>query len=80
GLGRPLLVGLDELAPLAVRAAADQPWAWRAVLLTAAAEPGRLDLPAVALGPDPVPAVEELLSRLGPGPGWTGIAPGAPPR
>ena len=80
GLGRPVLVGLDELAPLALRAAADQPWAWRALLLTGPAELPRLEVPALALGADPVPAVEELLGRLGPGPGWAGIAPDAPPR
>ena len=80
GLGRPVLVGLDELAPLARRAAADQPWAWRALLLIGPAELPRLEVPALALGADPVPAVEELLGRLGPGPGWAGIAPDAPPR
>jgi pimeloyl-ACP methyl ester carboxylesterase len=80
GLGRPVLVGLDQLAPLARRAAADQPWAWRALLLTPPADLGRLDLPALVLGADPAPAVEELLGRLGPGPGWAGIAPDAPPR
>ena len=31
GLGRPVLVGLDELALLALQAAADQPWARRAL-------------------------------------------------
>ena len=80
GLGRPVLVGQDELAPLALRAAADQPWAWRALLLSGTAELPRLEVPALALGADPVPAVEELLGRLGPGPGWAGIAPDAPPR
>jgi pimeloyl-ACP methyl ester carboxylesterase len=80
GLGRPVLVGLDELAPVAVRAAADQPWAWRAVVLTPPADPDALDLPALVLGDDPAAAVEELLGRLGPGPGWAGIAPDAPPR
>jgi pimeloyl-ACP methyl ester carboxylesterase len=80
GLGRPVLVGLDELAPLARRAAADQPWAWRALLVTPPADPGSLDLPALVLEGDPAPAVEELLGRLGPGPGWAGIAPDAPPR
>ena len=80
GLGRPVLVGLDELAPLALRAAADQPWAWRALLLTGPAELPRLEIPALALDADPAPAVEELLGRLGPGPGWAGIASDAPPR
>jgi pimeloyl-ACP methyl ester carboxylesterase len=80
GLGRPVLVGLDELAPLARRAAADQPWAWRALLLTPPADLAGLDLPALTLGDDPASAVEALLGRLGPGPGWAGIAPDAPPR
>lgn len=80
GLGRPVLVGLDELAVLALRAAADQPWAWRALLVTGPAELPRLEVPALALDDDPAPAVEELLGRLGPGPGWAGIAPDAPPR
>jgi len=65
GLGRPVLVGLDELAPLARRAAADQPWAWRGLVL---------------MPPDDPAAVEALLGRLGPGPGWAGISPDAPPR
>jgi pimeloyl-ACP methyl ester carboxylesterase len=80
GLGRPVLVGLDDLAPLALRAAADQPWAWRALLVTGPTELPRLEVPALALDADPAPAVEELLDRLGPGPGWAGIAPDAPPR
>jgi len=80
GLGRPVLVGLGDLAPLALRAAADQPWAWRALLVTGPAELPRLEVPALALDDDPAPAVEELLGRLGPGPGWAGIAPDAPPR
>ena len=80
GLGRPVLVGLGDLAPLALRAAADQPWAWRALLLTGPAELPRLEVPALALDADPAVAVEELLGRLGPGPGWAGIAPDAPPR
>jgi pimeloyl-ACP methyl ester carboxylesterase len=80
GLGRPLLVGLGELAWLAGRAAADQPWAWRALLVTPPADPASLDLPALVLEGDPAPAVEELLGRLGPGPGWGGIAADAPPR
>jgi len=92
GLGRPLLVGLGELAQVALRAAADQPWAWRALVLVqpatpaaAAAELDRLDLPALVLDADPgsVPgtaALERLLDRLGGGPGWVGIAPDAPPR
>ena len=80
GLGRPVLVGLDELAPLALRAAADQPWAWRALVLTGPAELPRLEVPALALDAAPAAAVEELRGRLGPGPGWAGIAPDAPPR
>jgi pimeloyl-ACP methyl ester carboxylesterase len=92
GLGRPVLVGLGELAPVALRAAADQPWAWRAlVLVPPAALPAatagldRLDLPALVLDADPasgagVAALERLLGRLGGGPGWAGIAPDAPPR
>jgi pimeloyl-ACP methyl ester carboxylesterase len=80
GLGRPLLVGLGELASLALRAAEDQPWAWRAVVVSPPADPSPLDLPALVLGDDPARAVQELLERLGPGPGWGGIAPDAPPR
>ena len=92
GLGRPVLVGLGELAPVALRAAADQPWAWRALVLVRPAAPAaaaaaldRLDLPALVLDADPgsVPgtaALERLLDRLGGGPGWAGIAPDAPPR
>ena len=80
GIGRPVLVGLGELAPLALRAAADQPWAWRALLVTPPADPAPLDLPVVVMEGDPAAAVAELLGRLGPGPGWGGIAPDAPPR
>ena len=80
GLGRPLLVGLGKLAPLARRAAADQPWAWRGLLLTPPADLDRLDLPAAVLEADPAAAVADLVGRLGPGPGWGGIAPDAPPR
>ena len=94
GLGRPVLVGLGALAPVALRAAADQPWAWRALVLApAAGRPPRaddmdeLDLPVLQLA-DPAPwdgrgtaaAVERLLGRLGGEPGWAGIAPDAPPR
>ena len=92
GLGRPVLVGLGELAPVALRAAADQPWAWRALVLAppatspaATAGLDRLDLPALVLDADPasaagVTALEGLLGRLGGGPGWAGVAPDAPPR
>jgi pimeloyl-ACP methyl ester carboxylesterase len=94
GLGRPILAGLGEPAPLAVRAAADQPWAWRALLLAppatgrsaVAAGGDRLALPVLVLdgptweGPEVAGAVEGLLGRLGGGPGWAGIAPDAPPR
>jgi pimeloyl-ACP methyl ester carboxylesterase len=92
GLGRPILVGLGELAPVALQAAADQPWAWRALILgrpaagpAATPEPGRLDLPALVLEAEPraapdTEAVERLLGGLGGGPGWSGIAPDAPPR
>ena len=96
GLGRPLLVGLGGLAPLALRAAADQPWAWRALILAppaggpaVTADPDQLGLPVLVLAPGPLPttgpavmaeAVERLLGRLGGGPGWSGIAPDAPPR
>jgi len=92
GLGRPILVGLGELTEVALQAAADQPWAWRALILgrsaaspAAALEPGRLDLPALVLEAEPrsapeTAAVERLLGGLGAGPGWSGIAPDAPPR
>jgi pimeloyl-ACP methyl ester carboxylesterase len=92
GLGRPVLVGLGELAPAALRAAADQPWAWRALVLAAPAGPpaapaalDRPDLPVLVLDADPASAagrekLERLLDRLGEGPGWAGIAPDAPPR
>jgi pimeloyl-ACP methyl ester carboxylesterase len=93
GLGRPVLVGLGELAPVALRAAADQPWAWRALVLArppatgpaAASDLDELDLPALVLDADPASttgsaALERLLGRLGGGPGWAGIAPDAPPR
>jgi pimeloyl-ACP methyl ester carboxylesterase len=91
GLGRPVLVGVGDLVPAALRAAADQPWAWRALLLVPpadrpvpAADLDGVDLPALvvegAAGPAVVEAVEGLLGRLGGGPGWAGIAPDAPPR
>jgi pimeloyl-ACP methyl ester carboxylesterase len=85
GLGRPVLVGLGALGAVAARAATDQPWAWRALLLSPApADLGYLDLPFVAVdaaqkGPA-LAAVERLLDQLGGGPGWGGIAPDAPPR
>ena len=72
GLGRPLLVGLGELARVALPAVADQPWAWRALVLVSPAAD-----PASAAG---TAALERLLGRLGGGPGWAGIAPDAPPR
>jgi pimeloyl-ACP methyl ester carboxylesterase len=80
GLGRPVLVGLGEPVPLALRAAADQPWAWRALVLilpatapagaappAAAAELDRLDLPALVLEADPAsaPGVAALERLLG---------------
>ena len=88
GLGRPVLVGAGDLVPAALRAAADQPWAWRALLLAPpddrpvpAADLDRLDLPVLVVeGADQLEAVEGLLGRLGGGPGWAGIAPDAPPR
>jgi pimeloyl-ACP methyl ester carboxylesterase len=52
GLGRPVLVGLEELVPLALRAAADQPWAWRALVL---ARPGTSASPGASPSP-PDPA------------------------
>ena len=92
GLGRPVLVGVGGLAPLALRAAADQPWAWRALILAppaggpaVTADPDQLGLPVLVLAAGPPPAeqaevVERLLGRLGGEPGWSGIAPDAPPR
>jgi hypothetical protein len=77
---------------VALQAAADQPWAWRAVILgrsaaspAATLELGRLDLPALVLEAEllsaqETAAVERLLGGLGAGPGWSGIAPDAPPR
>ena len=87
GLGRPVLVGLGGLAPVAARAATDQPWAWRALLLAppSPADLDHLDLPVAVVDlaqeePALAEAVEPLLDRLGVGPGWGGIAPDAPPR
>jgi pimeloyl-ACP methyl ester carboxylesterase len=88
GLGRPILVGVGDQVPAALQAAADQPWAWRALLLAPPADQpappaglDRLDLPALVVeGPEVAAAVEGLLGRLGGGPGWAGIAPDAPPR
>jgi pimeloyl-ACP methyl ester carboxylesterase len=63
GLGRPVLVGLGVLAPVALRAGVDQPWAWRALLLAPAGgwplevdELDELDLPVLVLAgsTDPV--------------------------
>jgi pimeloyl-ACP methyl ester carboxylesterase len=62
GLGRPILVGLGDLTPVALRAAADQPWAWRALILAplparpAPAGLDQLDLPALVLDAGLVPA------------------------
>ncbi|HWC43227.1 MAG TPA: hypothetical protein VHK02_14665 [Actinomycetota bacterium] len=85
GLGRPVLVGVGDLVPAALAAAADQPWAWRALLLVPPvdrpvpeADLDQLDLPALAVAD--TAAVEGLLGPLGGGPGWAGIAPDAPPR
>jgi pimeloyl-ACP methyl ester carboxylesterase len=92
GLGRPILVGLGGTASLALRAAAEQPWAWRALILAppaggpaATSDPDQPGLPVLVLAAGPPPpgqaeAVERLLGRLGGGPGWSGIAPDAPPR
>jgi hypothetical protein len=68
GLGRPVLVGLGELAPLALRAGVDQPWAWRALVLApghgrrpAPADLAALDLPTLVLGgAGPGPAPDEV--------------------
>jgi pimeloyl-ACP methyl ester carboxylesterase len=73
GLGRPVLVGVGGLVPAALRAAADQPWAWRALLLAPpadrpvpAADVDRVDMPVLvverAAGPGEVaaPAAGEL--------------------
>jgi hypothetical protein len=76
---------VGDLVPAALAAAADQPWAWRALLLVPPvdrpvpeADLDQLDLPALAVAD--TAAVEGLLGRLGGGPGWAGIAPDAPPR
>jgi pimeloyl-ACP methyl ester carboxylesterase len=57
GLGRPVLVGLGELAAVALRAGGEQPWAWRALVLApgrggppAPAELAALELPTLVLG------------------------------
>jgi hypothetical protein len=68
GLGRPVLVGLGELAPAARRAATDQHWAWRALVLApqapapgaAPGEPARPDLPAPDAEPGDVREVAGL--------------------
>jgi pimeloyl-ACP methyl ester carboxylesterase len=53
GLGRPVLVGLGELVPLALRAAADQPWAWRALVLAPPATPASPEASASPATPAP---------------------------
>ena len=92
GLGRPVLVGAGDLVPAALQAAADQPWAWRALLLATpvdrpvpTADRDQVDLPVLAVDvraplEEVAEAVAGLLGRLGGGPGWAGIAPDAPPR
>jgi pimeloyl-ACP methyl ester carboxylesterase len=66
GLGRPVLVGLGRLAPVALRAAADQPWAWRAVVVApspsdpAPAGLDRPDLEAPGAGPGAGPGAAGL--------------------
>ena len=88
GGGAGVLVGAGDLGPAALEPAADQPWAWRALLLAPpddrpvpAADLDRLDLPVLVVeGADQLEAVEGLLGRLGGGPGWAGIAPDAPHR
>jgi pimeloyl-ACP methyl ester carboxylesterase len=63
GLSRPILVGLGDLTPVALRAAADQPWAWRALILAplparpAPAGVDQLDLPTLVLDAGLAPAV-----------------------
>jgi hypothetical protein len=63
GLGQPILVGLGDLTPVALQAAADQPWAWRALILApspvrpAPAGLDQLALPALVLDAGPAPAV-----------------------
>jgi pimeloyl-ACP methyl ester carboxylesterase len=71
GLGRPVLVGLGGPAPVARRAAADQPWAWRALVLTSPAtqphaSPAARPLVQPAVGPAvTAPAVDAAdLDRL----------------
>jgi pimeloyl-ACP methyl ester carboxylesterase len=76
GLGRPVLVGLGALAPVALQAGVEQPWAWRALVLAppagrpaGAAELGRLDLPVLVLDAEPAapPEAEELAGAEGRG-------------
>jgi pimeloyl-ACP methyl ester carboxylesterase len=65
GLGRPVLVGLGELVPLALRAAADQPWAWRAlVLVPPATSPAAAAAPSGAAPPDAAAPAAAELDRL----------------
>jgi pimeloyl-ACP methyl ester carboxylesterase len=71
GLGRPVLVGLGELAAVGLRAGVDQPWAWRALVLApgrggplASAELAALELPTLVLGgtgSDPAAAGVEVV-------------------
>jgi hypothetical protein len=57
GLGRPVLVGLGELVPAARRAATDQHWAWRALVLgPSAPAPGAASGPARPETPDAEPS------------------------
>jgi pimeloyl-ACP methyl ester carboxylesterase len=83
GLGRPVLVGLGDLAPTAQRAATDQPWAWRALVLAPgppAPSPRARDAPAPdtaardAVAPDVV--APDAMGPNAPAP--DALAPGTP--